>query len=173
LSTPTVAELDELGTLLRRVVPAEFEDFNGHVNVRHHYALHMEGAEAAFTDHFGISQEWIDHVGQSSFTVAQHVQFHREILVGHDVSVHMRILGTSPKIFHVLSVLANRTTGEVASTLEYVEAYVDLATRRTTTMPPELAERIETITARHSDLPWELPLSGRLGTSRRSAAGEV
>lgn len=173
MTWPTVAELDELGTLIRQDIPANFEDLNSHVNVRHHYALHMAGAEMAFVDLFGIGAEWIDRTGQSSFTVAQHVQFHQEILVGHEVSVHMRVLGMSPKVLHVLSVLANRTTGEVASTIEYVEAHVDLATRRATAMPTQLAARVLTFATRHATLDWELPLSGRLGATRRPQEADI
>nr|MCW2727461.1 hypothetical protein [Aeromicrobium sp.] len=167
MTAPTIDDLDQLGALLRREVPPEFEDFNGHVNVRHHYALHMDGAEVAFEDHLGIGREWIRRTGQSSFSVAQHMLFHHEILVGHEVSMHMRLLGASDKALHVLSVLANRTTGEVASTLEYVEVYVDLTTRRTMSMPAEIVAQIEPMMTRHAALMWVLPLSGRLGTSRR------
>lgn len=169
MTWPTLDDLDALGTQVRRTVPAEFEDFNGHVNVRRHYQLHMDAAEIAFTDDFGIGVEWIERTGQSSFTVAQHVLFHAEILVGHEVSLHTRMLGVSSKVLHLMSVLANRTTGEIANTLEYVEAYVDLGTRRTTAMPDELARRVGALAARHAVLPWALPLSGTLGTSRRPA----
>jgi len=163
---PTLADLDALGTLLQRSVPARYEDLNGHVNVRGHYDLHMDTAEQAFRQLLRIDEDFLARTGQSSFSVAHHVQFHREILVGHEVTGHFRVLGRGPKTIHAMMILANRTTGHVASTLELVEAYVDLTTRRSTEIAPEVAERLDTLLAQHEQLAWSLPPSHRLGTSR-------
>ncbi|MET1133246.1 MAG: thioesterase family protein [Aeromicrobium sp.] len=163
---PTPEDLEPLGTLLSRTVPARYQDLNGHVNVRGHYDLHMDAAEASWESQMGLDQAFLDRTGQSSFSVAHHVQFHHEILVGHEVSAHLRILGRAAKTVHAVTILANRTTGEIASTLEFVEAYVDLTTRRATEFAPEVAERIDALLAQHAALPWSLPPSHRLGTSR-------
>lgn len=168
MSLPTIEQVDELGTLLKRVVPARYEDLNGHVNVRGHYDLHMDGAEAAFAQEMGVDEDYLERTGQSSFSVAHHVQFHSEILVGHEVSVHLRHLGRGPKTIHSVTILVNRTTGRIASTLEFVEAYVDLTTRRSTAIPGELAARIDDGVARHTALDWSVPLSHQLGVSRPS-----
>nr|WP_283251719.1 thioesterase family protein [Aeromicrobium duanguangcaii] len=142
---------------------------NGHVNVRGHYDLHMDAAEESWEHQVGLDQAFLDRTGQSSFSLTHHVQFHREILVGHEVTAHLRILDRGPKTVHAVTILANRTTGEIASTLEFVEAYVDLTTRRTTAFAPEIAERIDALLEQHASLPWSLPPSHRLGTSRPTA----
>ncbi len=163
---PSLAEVDQLGTLLTTRVPERYRDLNGHVNVRGHYDLHMDGAEAAFMQVLGIDEDYLERTGQSSFSVAHHVQFHHEILVDHEVSVHLRLLGRGPKTFHAVTVLANRTTGEIASTLEFVEAYVDLTARRSVEIPDEVAGKVDAILEEHRSLAWTLPPSHRLGTSR-------
>ena len=168
MSLPTMAQVDELGTLLTCAVPSRYEDLNGHVNVRGHYDLHMDGAESAFAKEMGVDEAYLERTGQSSFSVAHHVQFHSEILVGHEVSVHLRHLGRGPKTIHAVTVLVNRTTGRIASTLEFVEAYVDLTTRRSTEIPAELAAHIDERVARHAALDWSLPASHQLGVSRPS-----
>lgn len=166
MTWPTLADLDALGTLLERTVPAKYEDLNGHVNVRGHYDLHMDTAEVAFQELLLIDEDYLARTGQSSFSVAHHVQFHAEILVGHEVTGHFRVLGRGPKTIHTMMILANRTTGHIASTLELVEAWVDLTTRRSTPIAPDVAERIDALIAEHEPLPWSLPPSHRLGTSR-------
>lgn len=163
---PTPEEVDRLGTLLSRTVPERYQDLNGHVNVRGHYDLHMDAAESAFMTELGVDEDFLERTGQSSFSVAHHVQFHHEILVGHEVSAHLRILGRGSKTIHAVTILVNRTTGEIASTLEFVEAYVDLTTRRATAIAPDVAERIDTLLAEHTELDWSVPLSHQLGTSR-------
>ncbi|RLV55358.1 hypothetical protein D9V41_11400 [Aeromicrobium phragmitis] len=163
---PALDDVDALGTLFTSTVPERYRDLNGHVNVRGHYDLHMDGAEHAFEKLLGIDQAFLDRTGHSSFSVAHHVQFHHEIMVGHEVSVHLRVLGRGPKTVHAVTVLANRTTGEIASTLEFVEAYVDLTTRRAVAIADEVAERLDALLEQHRELPWSLPPSHQLGTSR-------
>ena len=36
---PTVAQVDDLPPLLEKVIPPEWQDLNGHVNVRHYLEL--------------------------------------------------------------------------------------------------------------------------------------
>jgi len=167
-SLPTPTDLEPLGTLFTRTVPERYQDLNGHVNVRGHYDLHMDAAEASWERQVGLDQAFLDRTGQSSFSLTHHVQFHREILVGHEVTAHLRILGRGPKTVHAVTIVANRTTDEIASTLEFVEAYVDLTTRRTAPFAPEVAERIDALLEQHAALPWSLPPSHRLGTTRPS-----
>ncbi len=167
---PTLAEIDELDTLLTVEVPAKYEDLNGHVNVRGHYDLHMDGLDSAFMSGLGIDEDFVERTGQSSFSSTHHVQFHHEILVGHEVTVHLRILGRGAKTIHAVTVLVNRTTQEIASTIEFVEVYVDLTTRRPIEIHPDLAGQLDALLEQHRALTWSLPPSHQLGTSRPATA---
>ena len=166
MSLPTLDQVDELGTLATTTVSSQYQDLNGHVSVRGHYSLHMDAAEQAFGQSLGVDESYLERTGQSSFSVAHHVLFHSEIHVGHEVSLHVRFLDRGDKTIHAATVLANRTTGRVAGTLEFIEAYVDLTTRRSTSIAPELAERIDEQVARHRALAWTLPSSEQLGVRR-------
>lgn len=163
---PTVAQVDQIEPVLTRVVPGTYRDMNDHVNVRGHYDLHMEAVHVGFERLLGLNEEYLARTGESSFSVAQHVQFHDEILVGQEVSGHVRLLGRGPKTVHAVTILLNRSTGRVASTVEFVEAYVDLTTRRSTPMPDALAARIDETIDQHRQLTWSTPASHQLGVSR-------
>lgn len=167
---PTVAEIDELGIEPTVTVPAKYEDLNGHVNVRGHYDMHMDGLDTSFSSRLGIDEAFVERTGQSSFSSTHHVQFHHEILVGHEVTLHLRILGRGAKTIHAVTVLVNRTTGEIASTIEFVEIYVDLTTRRPIEIGPEVAARLDPLLAEHQSLTWTLPPSHQLGTSRPTSS---
>lgn len=39
VSMPTVAQVDDLPVLMERTIPTEWQDLNGHVNVRHYPEL--------------------------------------------------------------------------------------------------------------------------------------
>lgn len=159
---PTVDDLDALGTAMRLVAPPEFEDGNGHVNVCHYYRLHMEGSDLAFRE-LGFDDDYRVRTGHSVFSVEHHVRFLDESLVGDELSVHLRILGVGPKTVHGQTILANRSRGTVANTLEFLELHVDLTTRRTTPMPDDMVKPLEFLRDEHAALPWSLPLAGPLG----------
>lgn len=160
--TPTAEDLDALGVFLRRVVPKEYEDLNGHVNVGRHFQMMLEGAENVYQDAWGIDVA-LAQQGEGTFTLSQQQNFYREIMIGEEVSVHVRLLDRSPKIIHGMLILFNRTTGEVATTNEFIDGYVDLEARKIIEMPSELAEMFDGLLAEHRALDWHLPLSGGLG----------
>jgi acyl-CoA thioester hydrolase len=159
---PSVAEVLALGNGIRRTAPRDWEDENGHVNVAHHYAFHMDASIAVFAQ-LGMTADYLDRHGQSTFTIEQHLNFYDEVLVGHEVSGHLRLLDVNAKLVHGISVMVNHTTGRVVNTVEFVEGHVDLATRRTTPWQPALAEALQAALARHDQLPWSLPLNGSMG----------
>lgn len=159
--------MDLGGPIMSATATSDLEDYNGHVNVRHHYGFHIDATEALFVDRFGIDENWLATFGQSTFSVSQHLQFHAEIMVGDHLEVFLRLLGRSEKTLHGMSILFDATTDQVSSTMEYVEVYVDLAARKSTTMPSDLTDQLDELLHAHQPLGWQLPLSRSLGTSRQ------
>ena len=159
---PSLAEIAMLGNGLRRTALPEWEDENGHVNVCHHYAFHMDTSIAFFTQ-LGVTPDYLSRHGQSTFSIEQHLTFYDEVLVGHVLSGHIRLIGVNAKLVHGISVMVNHTTGRLANSVEFVECHVDLATRRTAPWQPELAAALQTEQSCHVRLPWTVPLSGGMG----------
>ena len=86
--------------------------------------------------------------------------------VGHEVSVHLRWVARGDKVMHAISFVVDRTTGQVANSLEVLEAHVDLTTRRACAWAPTIAERIDELVAAHAALPWPAPTCGAIGVRR-------
>lgn len=162
LQTPTVEDVLALGSGHSIVVPAEFEDENGHVNVVRYYSLHIEAGDEHFRS-LGFDDNYRTRTGHSIFSVDHYVRFHDESLVGDELSVHLRLLGVGDKAVHGQTITVNLTRGTVANTMEFVELHVDLTTRRTTPMPASFADPLRTLAQQHDALPWGLPLAGPLG----------
>lgn len=95
-----------------------------------------------------------------------------EVLVGHDVSAHFLALDRTEKLMHAVSILVDRTTSKIANVVEFVEAHVDLATRRACPFQPGLAARIDALLDEHRRLGWEFPLSGNMGLRLSEPARE-
>ncbi|MFI1920040.1 thioesterase family protein [Nocardia sp. NPDC020380] len=136
---PSFAQAHELLRSFDRVIPPEFEDGNGHMNVMHYYGLHGEGLWQMHRE-LGYGP----HAGKfGSFAKEQHVRYLREVLVGHEVSIHVGHLGRTGKALHGISYLLNLSTSEVANSFEFLAVNVDLQSRRPAPFPDDIAERLD------------------------------
>lgn len=165
VARPAVEDVLALPAALVEVAPLEWQDGNGHVNVRRFYDLHMRGAHAALTA-IGLDDDYRTSTGQSVFSVEQHIRYLDEVHVGDEVSVHLRWVARGDKVLHAMSFVVDRTTGRVVNVLEMLEAHVDLTTRRACSWAPTLAARIDDAVRAHEELPWPAPTSGAVGVRR-------
>ncbi|TNM36516.1 thioesterase [Nocardioides albidus] len=162
---PRADQVTALPVARATTAPPDWEDHNGHVNVTGHYLFHMQACHDAFAD-LGIDQDYVHRHGQSAFSVEHHVSFFDEVLVGHELSAHLLVLDRSDKLLHAVSVMVDRTTDRIASSVEFVEAHVDLATRRTCPFQPDIAKRLDEVLEAHRALGWTFPLNGSMGLRR-------
>ncbi|WP_340540396.1 acyl-CoA thioesterase [Nocardioides sp. GXZ039] len=162
VSVPEVSDVRALPVSLTTVVAEEHVDANGHLNVRHHMALHDDGGWAFYAD-LGYSAEEIEAERRNFFDLEHHVRYLNEARLGEQVAVHHRLLGRTDKALHVMSYLVNESTGELASTLELVTLLVDLDTRRPTALDTSAAAAIDTRLAADRALGWDAGAGGALG----------
>lgn len=161
-SFPSLEQVLELPSRYSLVVPDEFTDGNGHMNIARYMQIHSDGGWAYFAE-IGMSEESARAGGPTTFDVEHHIVYRREVMAGDEVSVHVRVIGRTEKALHSLQFLVNRTRGEVANSHEAVALCVDLATRRLTTFTDELASRIDAQLEQDRALEWEPPLHLSVG----------
>jgi acyl-CoA thioester hydrolase len=161
VQVPTIEQIDALGTLLERVVPPEWEDLNGHVNVRHYLDLYNEAGDGMLAQ-LGVDQDYFRTERRGFFDLEHHVWYLAEMHVGDRVTVHMRYIARSAKRFHGVVFVVNRTRASVASVLEYVASGADLTTRRSAPFPSRVSEKLDAIVAAHAALEWAAPVSGSM-----------
>ena len=158
---PTLRDLDDLPPLLERTVPAEWEDLNGHVNVRHYLALHDQ-AGWPMMGWLGVDERHFREERRGFFDLEHHIWYLAEMHVGDTVTVHARFLARSAKRFHGAMFIANRSRQSVASAFEYVSTAADLKARRSVPLAPDIAARLDELIAAHSRLTWPAPLCGSI-----------
>src|SRR5690606_33209125 len=112
----------------------------------------------AYFARFGLSEEAAMAGGPTTFDVEHHVVYRREVLAGHEVSVHVRLVDRSDKALHSLQFLVDRTSGEVANTHEAVSISMDLRTRTIAPIPEDLARRLDARLQVDRALDWAPPL---------------
>lgn len=154
---PTYAEALDLPGAPRVPVAEGQADSNDHMNVRHYLAT-FDDAEWLLFGGIGLDEQASS--GGNVFALEQHLSYRREVLVGQQVSVHLRVVGRDARMLHLVSYLLNHDTGEVAASLESLEAYVDHGTRRVAAFPETVGAALDDWAAAHAELDWTPALSG-------------
>jgi acyl-CoA thioester hydrolase len=159
---PTVAQVDDLPVLMEKVIPPEWQDLNGHVNVRHYLEL-FDAASWPRLAEFGLDANVFLEQRQGLFDLEHHLWYLDEMHVDDLVTVHWRFIARTVKRFHGVMFIVNRTRGRLASVFEYVSTGADLDSRRTAPLPPAFAARLEALIDEHSRLAWPPPTCGVMG----------
>lgn len=145
----------------RLAVPADYGDLNGHLNVRNYVAIY-DDAEWEIFGGMGIGAvEAAAGIG-GVFALEQCLTYRREVLVGEEVSSHVRVITRRGALLHAVSYLLNHTRGEVAGSMEALEGWVSFESRRLTPFPDRAAEALDALAAEAAALPWQPQLSGSI-----------
>ena len=164
-STPSYPDVASLPTTLSRGIPDSFEDANGHMNVRYHLDLTVH-AVATMLRQVGLTDDYRTRTGCGTFALEHHLNYFAEVLVGHDVTAHLRLFERSPKVVHGMAFLLDRTSERLAATLEFTVAHVDLGTRRVSVWPVHIVDAIDRLVADAADLAWRAPVTRGMGVRR-------
>lgn len=159
LALPAFDEVRALSCPLEQVVPADFADANGHMNIVRYMELHNEAVWRHMTL-FRLGEHHAAAGETSTFQVEHHLHYLREVRVGDRVAVHIRLLGRSERALHTMQFLLNLDRAEIANTLEKISVGVDLATRRSAPFPVEVTELLDAQLKVDQALAWPVPLAG-------------
>lgn len=158
---PTVEQVRELPALLEMTIPPEWQDINGHVNVRHYLDIYDQTGWPLLA-WLGISEDLFKIEKKGFFDLEHHIWYLAEMHVGDVVSGHTRFVGRSAKRFHGVMFIVNKTRECVASALEFVTTGADLTTRRSAELPVNVAARLKELIAEGDRLDWKVPASGAI-----------
>lgn len=156
---PSLQQVRELPLALEHVIPPEWEDRNGHVNVQFYLTL-FEFGWSNVLEQIGVDDDWFERNAFSIFDLEHHLNYLAEIGIGDRVTTYNRIVGTSEKRFHGLYFVVNETRESLACVLEYISAGIDMKARRTAAFPGELSRGLDDLYREHRGLSWKPPLCG-------------
>jgi acyl-CoA thioester hydrolase len=158
---PSPQQVRQLPVQLSMVIPPEWEDRNGHVNVQYYLKLYeLGGYEVLNDDDFGI--ELLQNHNFGLFDFEHHLFFRAEMHVGDKVSTYNRLLALNHKRMQGMYFIVNDTRDQLACCIEYLSAGVDLASRRTAVFPEDIHCGLERQLKRHQALDWPAPVSGAI-----------
>jgi len=152
-------DITALGSAYRLVIPREYEDENGHMNMRWYLAI-FDDAGYPLAASLGLTPEFHAQHGTGGFDLEHHIHYLSEVMAGDAVAVYTRLLDRSAKRIHYMMFMVNETRGALAAIFECVNSFADLRARRTAPYPDEIAGRIDALLATHRQLKWEAPVCG-------------
>lgn len=161
VTMPTPEQVRHLPELARVRVPKEWEDMNGHVNVKHHLTMYDLTSDPLL-ELLGISEEWVRTQRVGLFDLEHHIWFLQEVHVGEEISLFLRFTARNEKRVQGHVFLLNITHDRLASVVEFVSAAADLDARRTVPLPVVVANGIDVLMARQRALDWTAPPSGAI-----------
>lgn len=139
---------------LRLIAPRvcqDWVDYNGHMS-ESCFLLVFGDQSDAFFRYVGIDEQY-RAAGNSLFTVQTMIFNLAEAHLGDQLALSLQLLDCDDRRLHVFHAMHNAATGTLLATGEQLLVHVDIAAGRSTSMPPDLAERVRAIQAAHSTLP--------------------
>ncbi len=156
----TIMRLESPLCLYTDVVPSQWIDFNGHMNVAY-YVLAFDRATDAFMDFLGMGQDYREREKCSAFVVETHVNYQRELVAGDPMRITTQLLGFDSKRIHYFHRLYHAQKGFLSATSELMVIHVGLAERHSAAMPMAVLDHLSEVMAEHIQLPRP-PQSGRV-----------
>lgn len=161
MKPPTIPleQITALEPVYRLVIPTEYLDENGHMNMRWYLAVY-DDAGYPLAQRLGLTPAFHAAHGSGGFDLEHHIHYLSEVMIGDEVVIYARLLGHSAKRVHYMMFMVNETRGRLASIFECVTSFADLRARRTAPYPPQIAARIAELAAEHQRLGWDAPVCG-------------
>ena len=162
---PTYEQITQLPARVEQVVPPEFIDENGHMNIRHYFDA-ASHALWYLNIALGMDESYNTERKLSLFTVEQHLRYFSEMNLGDRFTVHGRLLERTTKVLHGMSFVVSPEAEALACTFEATYIHVDMTTRRSVEIPDDMAAAFDAEIARGDELGWSAPVCGAMGVHR-------
>lgn len=158
LPTIPIDRIAALPEIHRATIPPEYQDRNGHMNVRWYLVLYDEAGDAMYPL-LGLTDAYFAASGMGGFDLEHHLWYVSEVAVGDTVAIRLRMIARNARLCHYMMFMVNETRGRLASAFECVHAHADLRTRRIAAFPDQACAAIDALIAAQQALPWAAPLT--------------
>lgn len=151
-----------------RVLP-EWIDYNGHMNVAF-YVLAFDKALDGVFDRFDFGVDYVRRTNRSYFTLDIAINYAQEVREGDPLAITFQLLDFDEKRLHYYMEMHHAEHGYLAASCEQLGVHVDLGTRRSAPMPPEILELLGRVHAAHAALPAQPQVGRTIGIKRKQTA---
>lgn len=149
-----------------RQVPAEWIDYNGHMNVAYYVMAIDQALDEAF-DELGMGVALVESHRMGPMALVNQIHYLDELLEGQHYYCEFQILDGDHKRIHLFVTMHHVEKGTVAATYESLSMNVDLERRRSTDYPPEVQARVSALREAHASLPRPPQAGAKIGIRRK------
>ncbi|MDA5195092.1 thioesterase family protein [Govanella unica] len=153
-------------TVLNASVLPAWVDHNGHMNVAY-YATLFDQAFEAFFDVAGVGRDYSASHGCAMFVVESHFTYQRELNAGAPLTLRVQLIDRDRKRIHVFLELYHGTEQYLAATSEQIAVHVNLKSRKSLSMPPEVMENLSEILDAHYRIARPKEVGHKIGMRRK------
>ncbi|MDA9865580.1 3-hydroxyacyl-CoA dehydrogenase NAD-binding domain-containing protein, partial [bacterium] len=136
---------------IRRVVPSDWTDYNGHMNESRYGQVFSDAADAVLA-HIGAGPDYVAQ-GLSYFTVETKVQYKLETHAGEAVRAETQVLLGEGKKLGLFHTMRREVDGEILATCEQFLVHVSLKTRKSCSPAQKVQARVEALALAHAKTP--------------------
>jgi carnitine 3-dehydrogenase len=133
---------------VRRVVPVDWTDINGHMNESRYGQVFSDASEEVMT-HIGADSDYIA-AGHSYFTVESTIKYLAETHAGEDIYVTTRVVAGQGKKLKLWHQMHRRSDDRLLATCDQSLLHVSLDTRRSCPPLPHVSAALERLATAHS-----------------------
>jgi len=134
---------------IRRVIPIDWTDYNGHMNESRYGQVYSDAADVTMVA-FGADADYVAG-GFSYFTVENTIKYLVEAHAGDACHVTTRVLLADGKKLKLYHEMRRNKDGEVYSTCTQFLLHVSLETRKTCLPRDDVAEKLAALAASHAE----------------------
>ena len=149
-----------------RQVPAEWIDYNGHMNVAYYVMAIDQALDEAF-DELGMGVALVESHRMGPMALVNQIHYLDELLEGQHYYCEFQILDGDHKRIHLFVTMHHVEKGTVAATYESLSMNVDLEKRRSTDYPPEVQARVIALREALASLPRPPQAGAKIGIRRK------
>ena len=150
--------------LYRTRIPADWVDYNGHMNESRYLQLFSDACDALLRL-IGLDQAYLAK-GFSWFTVETHIMHKGEAHAGDPVAVTIQMLAADAKRMHIFQTATREADGVVVATGEQMLLHVDTKAGRACPTEGEMRGRLLRIAAAQAGLPKPADVGRHVGERR-------
>ncbi len=134
---------------MRRVVPVDWTDVNGHMNEGRYGQVFSDASEELMA-HVGADRDYIA-AGNSYFTAETTIKYLSETHAGEAVYVETRVVQGEGKKLRLWHEMKRAADHQMLATCDQFLLHVSLETRRSCPPLPEVAAAVERLAAAHAE----------------------
>jgi acyl-CoA thioester hydrolase len=133
------------------LVPADWLDLNGHMNVTYY----LRAFDLAFEKMYGLlgfTEAGLESHGRTTFTAEVHVTYQQELHLGDRLRITNQLLDFDAKRLHFFQYMYHADKHYLAATCEWLILHIDFRRRKVAPMPEELLAYLARMKELHAGL---------------------